>query len=963
MDGFTVAGSLGFTACELDGGTPGQLTSYIDVIQGTPALYAAIGDPATGRVLDPAAAVLTVTGPDGTSYAVAANTATEFAAVAAGRLQALYLAQPQAGRWRIGCSATGQVSFRAMLATVPAATAGTDPLSVALMALAPRYTGDTSGSAAQVGFGLLRWGMWPLAVAVVTARATSGLALDLAAVLTAAFGIDAAAAASAVAAMAGQTAAGALLTIAREGGLTPPGQTLPVLVNGAADDGLDGWQLTANGGDGWVVQSGYSGAIGYGHNFAASFAWCRKQQVIDLVGQVGLTPAFLDIAPPITITDWVAAPAPDGEEQASAYQLTASLLNEAGTPVKTVTTGTVTLPPAGPQPQWQRYQITFDHYGPGTRSVVFADGGQDARQWDRGYGVKMTGGDVSVELAPPGYDPAELLANGSGQDGMTGWTNTSPSGNPWTVDQAAGLACPVSVGSTAFAVAAGTAAKQQVVDLMAAGLPADFLDTSPPLQAGQWVASAPGTACNYRFIAELLDASGAVIATLDSGSVQVASAQQRFSPLVQAISGYPAGLRSVRFSHSAAPAADGEGPACIAAATLQILEPPPPQQASQLQATAPAVTARQVVLAAVAASTAVPVSNPASAPYWWICSLRLNPVARGRHPSVGSGVLIPSAQDFRVLTVAHNMVERWPLTWFGSIDATPGSGSKSTASGMALQLPIEFMLHNQCAIAYNGLFDYGLVRMTASNWQAGGFVPTTEGDPAMQGQAATITGYPADVGFVPGTMYTENVTLGVYDGTQATITTSFTGGASGSAVYVRGTQNVVGVYSHGSVAGFGAAYMRRLDTQAAADVQRWSRAPQPGDRVCSMQLVIHTGDVKNAGTDDPISLTLGGQLIELDPLWMPMSGSSSEAKEYGHFDGYDLSPALRGAFPNGLFVSSLAGMAYELRRMADVTWFDGEWYVESLNFYVNGQRYHLHNTDRWLFFNRPPWDVISGSLP
>lgn len=957
MDGFTVAGGQGFTACEIDGGAAGQLNSYIDVATGTPALYAAIADPASDRLLGPAAGTLAVTGPDGTRYTAAANTATQFAVVSSGQLQALYLLQPQPGRWRIACAAPGSAGFRAMLATVPVPVTGAQPLNAELDALRAHYPGDTSGSLDQVGFALLRWGLWPLAAVLATASGTSGLMLDLAGAITAAFGLDAAQAAAAVTAMAGQSATGALLTIAQQGELVPPATVMSVLADGAAEDGLAGWQITANGGDGWAVQSGYSDAIDYAHNFAASYAWCRKQQTVDLVGQAGLTAAFLDTAPDITVTDWVAAPAPDGETLPSSYQLTAQLLDGAGAPMKEVTTGVLTLPPVGPKPQWHRIQVTFTGYGPGVRSVLFAHGGQDARQWDRAYGVKMTGADVAVQLAPPAYIPAELLVNGSGQQAMTGWTNTSTAGDPWTVDPGAGLSCPAGPGATAFAVAAGNGAKQQVVDLVAAGLRPDFLDTSPTLQAAQWIAAAPGTACGYGMTAELLDANQAVLATLDSGTVQVAAAPLRFSQLAQTISGYPAGVRSVRFTHRAQPAVDGQGPARIAAASLQVLVAQPPQQAA----------AQPTVTSAMTSAAAAPwnrVANPGSRPYWWICFLRQTPVG-SPHPYLGSGALIDPPQ--MLLTAAHNIAYRDPtkdpVVWIASIQATPGSGSAGTAGGMALQIPIEWLLVDQVRISYHGLYDYGLVRISGSGWQPGGFAPTAEQDSVVRGQAATITAFPGEAPFVSGTMYTQDVTLDVYDETQATIDTSFTAGASGGAVYVRGTEQAVGVYSHGSWAGFGSQYMTRLDARALDNLKRWSRPPAPADRVCSMQLVIHTGNVARASTGDPIQLTLGGQATDLDALWMPMSGNPSQAKDTDHFDGYDLTPFLRTAFPDGLTVGSLHGMAYELHPTANTGWLDNGWYVSSLNFFVNGQRYHMHNTDSWILSGNPPWDVLTGTLP
>lgn len=56
-------------------------------------------------------------------------------------------------------------------------------------------------------------------------------------------------------------------------------------------------------------------------------------------------------------------------------------------------------------------------------------------------------------------------------------------------------------------------------------------------------------------------------------------------------------------------------------------------------------------------------------------------------------------------------------------------------------------------------------------------------------------------------------------------------------------------------------------------------------------------------------------------------------------------------------------MTYELRRMSDNSWTDGNWYVESLNFYVNGQRYYMQNTNTWVTFNSGPSDAITGTLP
>ncbi|OIQ15318.1 MAG: hypothetical protein BM557_11845 [Flavobacterium sp. MedPE-SWcel] len=156
------------------------------------------------------------------------------------------------------------------------------------------------------------------------------------------------------------------------------------VVNGSAADGLNGWTIEQNGGNGWQASTG-SGT------FTTSYARGEKSQVIDLSESLGLSDEYMDTAPAITIADDYRGvyTSPD------VYFLTVELRGESGNVIASYNTGDI-----GTIGAWQTASHTFTGYGSGVRSVYFSHGGQDVEYWWGYYGARMTNAEVKVKLVP-----------------------------------------------------------------------------------------------------------------------------------------------------------------------------------------------------------------------------------------------------------------------------------------------------------------------------------------------------------------------------------------------------------------------------------------------------------------------------------------------------------------------------------------------------------------------------------
>ncbi|TRY93104.1 hypothetical protein DNTS_008626 [Danionella cerebrum] len=118
-----------------------------------------------------------------------------------------------------------------------------------------------------------------------------------------------------------------------------------LLKNPNADEDLEHWEVTENGGDGWKAEN-MPGDCGESHSdesitkyFATSFEYsCRA-------------------------------------DCGASYTLTVSLLDEN-----------------------HETSHTFVDYGPGLRFISFEHGGQDTKYWQGWFGIRVTGSSVTIDI-------------------------------------------------------------------------------------------------------------------------------------------------------------------------------------------------------------------------------------------------------------------------------------------------------------------------------------------------------------------------------------------------------------------------------------------------------------------------------------------------------------------------------------------------------------------------------------
>ena len=152
------------------------------------------------------------------------------------------------------------------------------------------------------------------------------------------------------------------------------------IVNHDASNGLNGWNVTLNGGNGWTTAD---------NRFRTSYANCAKNQLVDL-SDLGLTDDYMDTQPAITVSDDYIGIGPNYSD---IYFLTVELRGATGNVIASYTTGNITT-----SSEWQTASHTFTDYGAGVRSVYFSHGGRDVEFWAGQYGAAMTNAEVTVAI-------------------------------------------------------------------------------------------------------------------------------------------------------------------------------------------------------------------------------------------------------------------------------------------------------------------------------------------------------------------------------------------------------------------------------------------------------------------------------------------------------------------------------------------------------------------------------------
>jgi hypothetical protein len=164
-----------------------------------------------------------------------------------------------------------------------------------------------------------------------------------------------------------------------------PGSVMNPVKNGSGESGdMSGWNLTKNGGDGWIWASGGVDAIDGA--FRTSFASCVRNQLVDLIA-AGYTEQELDAGYPITVGEYYHSVYTAGDP----YTFYTELRGANQEVLKVHSSGNLKA-----EGNWLWEGATFTDYGPGVRYVYIADSGQDVEYWSGHYGTTMDATQVRI---------------------------------------------------------------------------------------------------------------------------------------------------------------------------------------------------------------------------------------------------------------------------------------------------------------------------------------------------------------------------------------------------------------------------------------------------------------------------------------------------------------------------------------------------------------------------------------
>ena len=202
-----------------------------------------------------------------------------------------------------------------------------------------------------------------------------------------------------------------------------------IVNSGAENNDFVGWNITMNGGDGWLPFGAYGEAHSGTSAFTGSYDWVVKNQTIDLVAN-GYLPSYLDAAPDIFVSEWYKASACCSATDL--YFFSAELLDASLNVVGTFNLGSM-MAPASSGNTWQNVTNTFSGYGPGVRYVRITHGSRDTEFWAGHYGTLID--DTEVRVA--GVSPVQTAGLSSGSTFPVGTTTntfvvTDQSGNTST---------------------------------------------------------------------------------------------------------------------------------------------------------------------------------------------------------------------------------------------------------------------------------------------------------------------------------------------------------------------------------------------------------------------------------------------------------------------------------------------------------------------------------------------------
>jgi len=935
MPSFKIQGAAAYA--EINSTAKGVQTLTINVQPNCPLLFAVLCEPNTGAALPDDAISWTVTDSGGNQIDSSFNTATQYVVMENGQPYAIGILNPDSGNWSIAVSGTTTTAFRAAIA---AADPGGNTFNILMEGAAPYYPGDLNVSVEDFTFGLCVWLWLPLAVIAASATA-SGAAIALPSVLQSAVSISQASASQLAGDLTGAVDV-ATLGISQVTGCTFPEQTQDVITNGFGAEGLENWTIEPED-DSWDTDELSDPLFPFAF-VTSSRKFATMSRRIDLIADGGLTAGYLDQAPMIDVTVHARStqlnPSLKGK-----FRFSVSLLDANENPIKTYQIATVKFPRSS---GWKGGGCSFYGYGPGVRYVSYQHSARLApTDEEPGHRIsfpemQVTGVEVDVHLAMPD-EPPELVTNPSGASQLSGWTISSGS---FTVDPANGRYCPGTSGTTAFATASdGWNVMTQTIDLSSLYTVAQ-LDAQPVISVSDWIGLMPSVFCQYELIVTLLNGSGGVLQTFDSGVRTLAanlSQAPSFIYVPADLENYGTGLQQITITRRALSSASGI-PALVAGASVVLY--------LNSVETVVETTGRE----ATADLKGTRVTDTTVAPYMWVAATRSD-FASG--PSEwGSGWAIAGAgKNLLVVTAGHNVYGIESKQWAKSANVVPGQAfggmqpfGNYQVSGANMQISFDFLAIDQAFLMQHESNDYGAFYVAQVSKPASGFTAVTPTLPSSG--SAVIIGYPGNYSVPPyrnRPMYSEQVSLSD-SGTAIGVNTDFGAGTSGGPIcQAENTSSAIGIFVNSGGKMWQTPQATALSASVLADLTAWLTPLATTDVVTDFRFVLQTASETYAGTDAGILIEICG--IEYRPLsryWVGPASAQTSQNERGRWDGYDLTAPLLADQPN-LTVNDLLGTTFAIGVISgdEMGYFAG-WKLASVIFFVNRHRFTLKVANAWL---------------
>uniref|UniRef100_A0A9J8BJ84 Uncharacterized protein n=1 Tax=Cyprinus carpio carpio TaxID=630221 RepID=A0A9J8BJ84_CYPCA len=377
-----------------------------------------------------------------------------------------------------------------------------------------------------------------------------------------------------------------------------------LLKNPSAQEGLQGWEIVADGGDRWVT-GGNRTTFPVNTCFVTSYGLCLKEQLIDLKEE-GYSDALMDQQQPhIKVSDWYAPLSDCGSE----YQICVELLDEKKKPISTFQPEKVFFQQGTIYP-WRQMFHVFRNYGPGVRFIRFTHGGKDTKFQEGQHGIQCSGQQSAVPLAvveeillnlpahqvvqvcrlvchewkelvdsaahwrercrTEGLQPYDasrppedwrlfyflskfrrnLLKNPRAEDGLQGWEIVQNGADRWVTERNS-KPFPDNTVTRCFVTSHGLCLKEQLIDLKKEGYSDAFMDQlRPRIKISDWYIPPSGYRSHYTLYVQFLDQEKNPIRTCHPYNYfRQQGSDYPWCQITYVFRDYGPGVQFIRFTH------------------------------------------------------------------------------------------------------------------------------------------------------------------------------------------------------------------------------------------------------------------------------------------------------------------------------------------------------------------------------------------------------------------------------